>query len=225
MVDSTTTSFSTEVIMKNKEIDELTGLLSKSAFDQAMEQKINGKNSIPVSIAFLDIDNFLKVNDTYGHARGDEVLSELARAFNETFTDDAARTFRIGGDEFGVMLQRTEKEQAFLLLERVREAFSSMESLNSINPHPTISAGVATYPDDGASRQEIIRKADDALFRAKGTGRNRFILAREEKKIPKTSHYTQGQLERLTALSQKEGVGEAELLREALDDLLQKYRS
>ena len=85
--------------------------------------------------------------------------------------------------------------------------------------------GLATYSDDGATRQEIVRKADDALFRAKSSGRDRIALAREEKKVPKTIHFTQGQLDRLSALAEGKSVGEAELLREALDDLLKKYSS
>ena len=121
-------------------------------------------------------------------------------------------------------MPNVEKEQAFLELERARSAFEELEH-PSRGPHPTISIGVATYPDDAATHQEVARKADDALFRAKTAGRNRVALAREEKKVPKTSHYTQGQLDRLSALASKEGVGEAELIREALDGLLKKYAS
>ena len=69
----------------------------------------------------------------------------------------------------------------------------------------------------------MIRKAESALFRAKANGSNKVALAREEKMIPKTSHYTNDQLKCLTKLSKREGVGEAILLREALDMLLKKY--
>ncbi len=138
---------------------------------------------------------------------------------------DGSRVCRLGGDEFAVIPPGKEKEEAFLALEQARQAVQSLEALADIVPPPTISIGIATYPDDGMTRQEIVRKADDALYRAKTAGRNRVALAREERKVPKTSHYTQGQLERLSALATKEGVGEAELLREALDDLLKKYSS
>jgi hypothetical protein len=69
----------------------------------------------------------------------------------------------------------------------------------------------------------VLRKAEDAMFRAKTVGRNKVCLAREERMVAKLSHYTQGQLNRLSQLAKKEGVGEAVLLREALDDLLRKY--
>jgi two-component system chemotaxis response regulator CheY len=82
---------------------------------------------------------------------------------------------------------------------------------------------VATYREDGTNAVELVRKADNALYRAKITGRNKVCLAREEKMVTKTSHYTVEQLHRLTELAKERGVGEAILLREALDDVLKKY--
>jgi len=87
----------------------------------------------------------------------------------------------------------------------------------------TISIGIAAAFDDAARCQELMRKAESAMFRAKYSGRNKVYLAREEKMVPKTSHYTSDQLKRLSALSKREGIGEAILLREALDMLLKKY--
>ena len=207
-------------------LDPLTGLPRKDAFDQLFADSVNadGKYS-PVSLCFFDIDQFLSINKNHGHEESDMVLKAIADFFISQFQQQEGQLCRIGGDEFAVILRKTEKENAFLRLEKVREETEKLQSLEHINPRPTVSIGLATYPDDGATRQEIIRKADDALFRAKTEGRNRVTLAREEKKVPKTSHFTQGQLVRLSTLSVKEGVGEAELLREALDDLLKKYSS
>ena len=87
----------------------------------------------------------------------------------------------------------------------------------------TLSAGIAAFPEDGNTYSEIVRKADGAMYRGKLVGHNRVCLAREEKMITKTSHYTADQLKRLTKVSKAEGVGEAVLLREALDTLLRKY--
>lgn len=205
-------------------IDSLTGLPARDRFDELLREAVDSGAAV-VSLALYDIDRFLAVNEAHGHDAGDSVLKEVAAAFGARLPSDAAAVCRLGGDEFAVLMPGTEKEQAFLALEGARAHVGSLEAFAGLDPAPTVSVGIATYPDDGGTRQELIRKADDALYRAKCTGRNKVVLAREEKKVPKTSHYTQGQLERLSALSQKEGVGEAELLREALDDLLKKYSS
>ena len=113
-----------------------------------------------------------------------------------------------------------EKEDVFLFLEEVRRGYD----IKLPNGEPlTISIGIATAFEDATRVQELIRKAESALFRAKANGSNKVALAREEKMIPKTSHYTNDQLKSLTKLSKREGVGEAILLREALDMLLKKY--
>jgi PleD family two-component response regulator len=153
------------------------------------------------------------------------VLQSIAKEIKSWLPGDQMQVFRLGGDEFAVVMPGTEKEEAFLTLEQLRLRIQGLDKLGQLQPAPTVSIGIASYPDDAGTRQELIRKADDALYRAKTTGRNKVGLAREEKKVPKTSHYTQGQLERLSTLSSREGVGEAELLREALDDLLKKYAS
>ena len=87
----------------------------------------------------------------------------------------------------------------------------------------SITIGMATAFEDANRTPELIRKADSALYRAKSGGRNKVAMAKEEKMVPKTSHYTQDQLQRLAVLAKHEGVGEAILLREALDMLLKKY--
>jgi diguanylate cyclase (GGDEF)-like protein len=207
-------------------VDPLTGLPGRDAFDELLRETVDEpEGTRPVSVALYDIDRFMEVNEKAGRDAGDEALRRIAEAIQRRAPGERARVCRLGGDEFAVVMPGTEKEQAFLALEQARQAVEELETLSHIKPAPTVSVGIASFPDDGATRQELVRKADDALYRAKMTGRNKVSLAREEKKIPKTSHYTQGQLERLSALSAREGVGEAELLREALDDLLKKYTS
>lgn len=108
-------------------------------------------------------------------------------------------------------------------MERIRSEVEAQERFGEVLTQITITGGIAAYPIDGSTESEILRKADQALYRAKRTGRNSIRLAYEEKMAPKTSHFTLTQLERLSSLSKGEGVGEAVLLREALDDLLIKY--
>lgn len=204
--------------------DKLTGLPGKDQLEETMREAMDGE-SRPVSFALYDIDLFMSVNESYGHEVGDTVIRSIAEHVARELEPIGGQLFRIGGDEIAIVMPGTEKEQAFLRLEGARAGISSIAELAKLDPVPTISIGISTYPDDGSTRQEVARKADDALYRAKVNGKNRVALAREEKKVPKTSHFTQGQLDRLSTLSAKEGVGEAELLREALDDLLKKYAS
>lgn len=204
--------------------DSLTGLLNRNAFNDAfkchMQSAAEGDH--PISLAFLDIDNFMQINEAFGHTGGDQVLESISAILQEQVGENAIIA-RYGGDEFALLFPNTEREQAFLTIERIRFEVESQDAFEDTPTQITITGGIAAYPIDGSSESEILRKADQALYRAKKTGRNSIRLAYEEKMAPKTSHFTLTQLERLSNLSMGEGVGEAVLLREALDDLLIKY--
>lgn len=210
------------------ENDLLTGLISRKSFldvfDQALEKHKAGET--PLSLAFIDIDNFLQINDTFGHAGGDQVLQAVAGILRECVGEEAA-VCRYGGDEFALLFPAIEREQAFLLVEKMRGLAAEREILLAGAAGTvagiSISAGIACAPIDGRLKSELMRKADQALYRAKATGRGRVRLAYDERMVPKTSHYTQTQLERLGKLAAERQAGEAELLREALDDLIAKY--
>jgi diguanylate cyclase (GGDEF)-like protein len=209
-------------------IDPLTGLYTRKAFLQRLSAVLEKARpaETPLSLAYFDIDHFLAVNHTLGHASGDAVLRRIAD-LSRQIAGEQAILGRYGGDEIALLLPGVEREAAFLTLERIRAAVDQEttfgEQGKTFSAHVTISAGIASHPLDGRSEYELIRKADQALYRAKLGSRNTIRLAQEEKMVPKTSHYTQTQLERLSRLAQAQGVGEAELLREAMDDLLIKY--
>jgi diguanylate cyclase (GGDEF)-like protein len=210
----------------NRDCDEpdlLTGLFSRRCFEEQSRQEIlrAGREEGIFSLAFIDIDLFKAVNDTYGHVAGDAVIRGVADAMRAV-VGDAGCCARYGGEEFGILLPSMEKEQAFLLVERIRASIerARVEAI----PRATVSGGVAAFPADGRTHSEVVRKADHALYRAKSTGRNKVCIAQEERMATKTTHFTITQLERLAKLSKEEGVGEAVLLRESLDDLLIKYK-
>jgi diguanylate cyclase len=207
------------------QIDPLTGLLTRTAFEVELKSFMDSVSEVgqPFSLAFLDIDHFLDINTAHGHQGGDRVLEMIAVILNRQAGQDTV-VARYGGDEFALLFPSTEREQAFLILECVRAEVAATGDFNGINADVTITGGIASYPIDGSTENEIVRKADQALYRAKKSGRNNVRLAYEEKMAPKTSHFTLTQLERLANLAKEEGVGEAVLLREALDDLLLKYR-
>lgn len=204
------------------EVNAVNGVL-KLPLNEAFEKELAGRmatNDIPLIIALIDVDRFLTVNETFGYDIGDRVLIETGRFLSEK-APEGADTYRISGDEFGILFHNgMEKEDVFLLMEDIRRSFDVKL------PDGTgcsISIGIAAAFEDANRVPELVRKAESAIFRVKTNGRNRVALAREEKMIPKTSHFTADQLQALTKLSKREGVGEAILLREALDMLLKKY--
>lgn len=212
----------------NQTRDELTGLLTRKAFHETLDALLEKHKGVdaPLSLAFIDIDKFFQINEQYGHTGGDNVLKALADLIIQESGSDGLPC-RYGGDEFVIIFPDMEREQAFLSVEKMRAAAEQVTistradgpQLNGIS----ISAGISCYPMDGRLKSELMRKADQALYRAKITGRSKVRLAYDEKMLPKTSHYTQTQLERLTKLAAERQAGEAELLREALDDLLGKF--
>jgi diguanylate cyclase (GGDEF)-like protein len=217
---------------KDAGVDVLTGVGSREGLGTAVEALVRAaqEKGTALSIALVDIDFFNRINTEHGRAAGDEVLRNTARALREFLRkgEKAMETvFRRGGDEFALLLPGMEKEEAHLRLEALRQAVSAERTYQTEHGKRvlkvTVSIGLATFPDDGDSGPDIVRKATDAVLRAKATGRNRVCLAREEKMVTKTSHYTQGQLAALRQLAEKQGVGDAVLLREALNDLLAKY--
>ncbi len=177
-------------------------------------------NGETVVIALTDLDNFKHINEDFGRDEGDRVIIETGRYIKKSLPE-SARVYRMGGDEFGIIFKgETEREEIFLLLNDLKNNFDVKTPDGVVQ---TMTIGMATAFIDASRYAELVRKADGALYRAKIGGRNRVAMAKEEKMVPKTSHYTQDQLQRLNKLSKAEGIGEAILLREALDMLLKKY--
>lgn len=162
-------------------IDGLTGLYNHRAFQERIETEIERARRFgsKVSLLMMDIDNFKRLNDTYGHSMGDEVLRRIGCKIVENIRniDFAAR---YGGEEFTVVLPETNLEGAKITAERIREAIKDYrithgENLISV----TVSIGVSTYPDNASSRVDLIEKADAALYEAKRSGRDRVCSYKE----------------------------------------------
>jgi diguanylate cyclase (GGDEF)-like protein len=209
------------------EKDGLTGLPGRAAKSASKAARIDRKSKQPavISLAVVDIDLFGAINEAHGRETGDGALCDLVAALTAHLTGDDA-LYRFGGDALAVMMPGVEKEQAFLRMEAFRSAYVGERSLGTGKTVPvSISMGLAAYADDGAKAQDVMLKANEALYRAKVGGRDRICLAREEKMVTKTSHYMQGQLLGLRRLAERQKIGEAVLLREALNDLLRKYNA
>ncbi len=161
--------------------DRLTGLYDHAYFQERLAQEVSNAKRYgkKVSLLMLDLDNFKKFNDTFGHPKGDQVLKRLGKILREIIREGDLAA-RYGGEEFVVVLPETGKERAFKVAERIRrevekERFEGNEELPFVSQ--SVSIGVATFPDDALTKEELIEQADKALYRAKWAGRNKVAVA------------------------------------------------
>jgi ribonuclease P protein subunit RPR2 len=150
--------------------DALTGLANKRAFDEHLERVLRDQRSesTRISLVILDLDDFKQVNDSEGHLAGDEVLRAVGRILMRVVrTDD--EVFRIGGEEFALVVEGPSAAAA-QVADRIREALGEKRRGRSL---PTVSAGVATFPDHARTAEDLHRKADIALYAAKFAGKDR----------------------------------------------------
>lgn len=156
-------------------IDELTGLKNRRAFFDDADPAIAmaRRRGHPVAVALLDLDHFKDVNDSHGHAAGDVVLTEVAKRIVDTFREEQL-VGRIGGEEFVALLPDTTPAQALVAVERVRKAVggSPIRVPGGAAVHITLSGGIALLRD-GDTVESAIDRADKAMYRAKGLGRDR----------------------------------------------------
>jgi diguanylate cyclase (GGDEF)-like protein len=159
--------------------DELTGIANRRAFLHALEIEVARaeRNGAPLSVAVIDLDHFKKVNDRYGHAGGDSVLKGFADVARRTMrTGDVVG--RLGGEEFGVLMPDTDVVAAKRACERLRaEVAAARFTTPGDEPvRVTISSGIALLVA-GEERDHLVTRADDALYKAKESGRNQVQTA------------------------------------------------
>ena len=161
--------------------DGLTGLTNHRTFQEGFANLLerSARHGHRAAVLLLDIDHFKKVNDTYGHPIGDEVLRQVAQVLRK-----AVRVIdipaRYGGEEFAVVLESTDLDGALKLAERIREDVGRLEVPTDKGPlRVTTSIGVAAFPDDASEQPALIERADMALYNAKQGGRNRVISYRD----------------------------------------------
>ncbi|MBT3238945.1 MAG: diguanylate cyclase, partial [Rhodospirillaceae bacterium] len=157
--------------------DSMTGLLNHTTTHEFLDKEVarahRGKSSL--TVAALDIDHFKAVNDTHGHAIGDVVIKSLSRLLKQRLrgTDIIGR---MGGEEFAAVLADTTAEQAFGILDKIRQDFAAITHKSDAgNFSVTLSCGIAEYPKHQTS-SELLEESDKALYEAKHGGRNRIVL-------------------------------------------------
>jgi diguanylate cyclase (GGDEF)-like protein/PAS domain S-box-containing protein len=160
--------------------DGLTGLYNRRYFEDVFYRELHRaeRNGKPVSVVMIDIDHFKRFNDKHGHDAGDFVLSAVARAISNSIrpSDIACR---YGGEELAIVLPETTLESARDRAEQMRRAIreTNLTHLGQTLPGPTASFGVAVYPEHGTKPADLLKAADQALYRAKHEGRDRVCVA------------------------------------------------
>lgn len=161
------------------EHDALTGLLNRRAIETLMDKEAQRLHRFgdPFALLLIDIDHFKRINDRHGHAAGDMVLSAVA-AVLQSQAREVDHVARFGGEEFCVLLPRADVEGALQAAERFREAvLRTVVPWAEENLSVTVSVGLASTHDPGEALHGILRRADEALYLAKGEGRNRVVAA------------------------------------------------
>ena len=155
--------------------DPLTSLLNKRAINQRLDAEIRmvRRYKFHLSIAIADIDFFKKVNDNYGHQSGDSVLKQISMIL-ESNLRSVDMIGRMGGDEFIVIFPHTKKEDAFIPVERLCRIVEQFK-FKKINKNITISFGITDFSDKD-TRVSFVKRADEYLYKAKNSGRNRVVM-------------------------------------------------
>ncbi len=157
--------------------DALTGLPNRRYFDEYLGLLAKRRRAEDrVGVLMVDIDRFKKLNDTFGHAVGDHVLREVARAIAEAVREDDVPA-RFGGEEFAVLLRNPSPQVAVEVGERVRRAVASLDLRRLGVPGVSVSVGVAVAESPDVTLDVVVDEADQALYRAKRAGRDRVVAA------------------------------------------------
>lgn len=159
--------------------DALTNLANRRFFSHIANKELSlmRRQKEHFAVLMMDIDHFKKTNDTFGHAAGDHVLVQVARTLSGNIREEDT-VARVGGEEFVVCSPYTNRLAAIVLAERLRKAVESLEIQYEGNTIPvTISIGISLQPQDGDSLETLLGAADERLYTAKNSGRNRFCAA------------------------------------------------
>jgi len=157
-------------------LDGLTGIFNRRYFEMRVVEEIDRARRFDSGMAVLmiDIDQFKRLNDEFGHLLGDEVLRQVSSMFHQQVRKIDV-VCRYGGEEFAILLSQTNQQHSLAVAEKLRRLVESWQ-FPGVPQSVTISAGVATFPDHGTTRDELVKSADAGLYAAKQGGRNRVLL-------------------------------------------------
>ena len=203
------------------------GCLSAPAFSGALIAIWKESRERPehqVTLLLLDIDNLHQLNTVHGRDTGDRAINTAIAELSRAAKREGWTLGRIGGDEFALIAPGLTVEAAFLRADALRRDIdAAFAKVLAKNQRCAVSIGVANIPRDAKNPEELMRKADLALYAAKEQGGDTVGLTPADDMVLKSSYYSAAQLARLKALAERKKTKEAVLLREGLEDVLRKY--
>ena len=203
------------------------GCLSGPAFSGALNAVWKESRERPESqttLLLLDIDNLHQLNTVHGREAGDRAIGAAVAELARTARRESWTLGRLGGDEFALLAPGLTVEAAFLRADALRRDIdAAFAKVLARGQRCTVSIGVANIPRDAKGPDELMRKADLALYAAKEQGGDTVGLTPANDMVLKSSYYSAAQLSRLKALAERRKTKEAVLLREGLEDVLRKY--
>lgn len=162
--------------------DEVTGIPNRRSFIEKANIMLSNsiKNNKDFGVVFIDLDNFKYVNDTFGHDVGDNLLTSFCAKLNSLLNKDCLLA-RFGGDEFIISIGNiNSKEDVLQLMEKILKGFNTPFKIGGKDIYCTVTIGVSLYSSDGGSIQDLLNKADIAMYKAKANGKNRYLLFNSE---------------------------------------------
>jgi len=161
-------------------VDELTGVYNYRYLDQRLTEELQRakRHGAPLSLIYLDFDSFKLVNDTFGHETGNTVLQRVAQTARQSARGEDF-VGRLGGDEFVIVLPQTDSAGALIAAERIKKKLDALELVTNTGERLdfiTFSMGIASYPASAETKDELLRAADEAMYRAKKAGGDRVCI-------------------------------------------------
>jgi len=163
-------------LKENAYHDSLTGLPNRLALYEDFEKQINTHPQKPVALFFIDSDNFKLINDTMGHSIGDLLIKKMGEKLASLFQSRHGTVYRLGGDEFILFIEYNEIEKVYKYAEEIKRSFNCPLDIDENTLCITVSIGIAVYPTNGNHIEELIKSADIALYKAKESGKNCYVL-------------------------------------------------
>lgn len=167
-------------LKENAYHDSLTGLPNRLALYEDFEKHTNTHPKKTRALLFIDSDNFKLINDTMGHSIGDLLIKKMGDRLTALFKSRRNKVYRLGGDEFVFFTEYEQIDEVFGYAQEIKRSFNSPLIINENSLCITVSIGIALYPSNGNNIQELISNADIALYKAKESGRNCYVLFSED---------------------------------------------